>query len=138
MDESTLNNKRILAVDDEPDVLDTIEELLEEYETLERCIENNDQMKGKRLLNAFENHLEDALLSKDLVKIVTDIDLGHTREDTNYSFYPNKELIGFMEKLNFKSFIRKLKDMKFDEHQANAGDENHSFVNLSEEKIQKI
>ena len=34
MDESTLNNKRILAVDDEPDVLDTLEELLEEYEGL--------------------------------------------------------------------------------------------------------
>ena len=34
MDESILNNKRILAVDDEPDVLDTLEEFLEEYEGL--------------------------------------------------------------------------------------------------------
>jgi DNA-binding NtrC family response regulator len=34
MDRSILNNKRILAVDDEPDVLDTIEEFLEEYKGL--------------------------------------------------------------------------------------------------------
>lgn len=31
MKESTLNNKRVLAVDDEPDVLDTLREQLEEF-----------------------------------------------------------------------------------------------------------
>lgn len=35
MPDSILNNKRILAVDDEPDVLDTLEELLEDFEGLE-------------------------------------------------------------------------------------------------------
>ena len=35
MPESILNNKRILAVDDEPDVLETLEELLEDFEGLE-------------------------------------------------------------------------------------------------------
>lgn len=34
MSESILNNKRVLAVDDEPDVLDTLEEQLEEFEGL--------------------------------------------------------------------------------------------------------
>ncbi len=34
MAESILNGKRILAVDDEPDVLDTLEEMLEDYEGL--------------------------------------------------------------------------------------------------------
>lgn len=34
MAESILNGKRILAVDDEPDVLDTLEEMLEEFEEL--------------------------------------------------------------------------------------------------------
>jgi DNA-binding NtrC family response regulator len=34
MSKSVLNNKRILAVDDEPDVLDTIEDLLMDYEGL--------------------------------------------------------------------------------------------------------
>ena len=34
MSESILDNKRILAVDDEPDVLDTLEELLEDFNGL--------------------------------------------------------------------------------------------------------
>jgi len=34
MAESILNGKRILAVDDEPDVLDTLEEMLEDFEDL--------------------------------------------------------------------------------------------------------
>ena len=35
MPDSILDNKRILAVDDEPDVLDTLEELLEDFNGLE-------------------------------------------------------------------------------------------------------
>lgn len=34
MSKSILNNKRVLAVDDEPDVLETLEELLDEFEGL--------------------------------------------------------------------------------------------------------
>ena len=34
MGESILNNKRILAVDDEPDILDSLEDLLEDYRGL--------------------------------------------------------------------------------------------------------
>lgn len=109
--------------------------LLEEYGTLEKCIENKDQMKGKRLINAFENHLDDALLSKKLIKIVTDVDLGHGSEETEYNFYPSNDLLSFMEKLNFKSFIKKLQDMRHDEDRANHNEGEGSFVNLSEEKV---
>ena len=34
MSDSILNNKRILAVDDEPDVLDMLEEMLERFKVL--------------------------------------------------------------------------------------------------------
>jgi DNA polymerase I len=109
--------------------------LLDEHKSLEVCIEHKDEMKGKRLINAFENHLEDALLSKKLVQIVTDIDLERVSSDTEFSFYPTNELFGFMERLNFKSVIRKLNDMKFNEHQARNLEEEASFVNLSDEKV---
>jgi len=109
--------------------------LLEQYGTLEKCIEHKDEMKGKRLINAFENHLDDAILSKKLVQIVTDMDLGHSPTETEYRFYPNDELIGFMEELNFKSFIKKLNDMKINESRAksNDSDEEVGFVDLSQE-----
>lgn len=109
--------------------------LLEQYGTLEKCIEHKDEMKGKRLINAFENHLDDAILSKKLVQIVTDMDLGHKPTETEYRFYPNDELIGFMEELNFKSFIKKMNDMKINEHRAASNDSNEEvgFVDLSQE-----
>ena len=109
--------------------------LLEQYGTLEKCIEHKDEMKGKRLINAFENHLDDAILSKKLVQIVTDMDLGHKPTETEYRFYPNDELIGFMEELNFKSFIKKMNDMKINEHRAasNDNDAQVGFVDLSTE-----
>jgi DNA polymerase I len=110
--------------------------LLAEYKTLESCIEHKEEMKGKRLINAFENHLDDAILSKSLVQIVTDIDLERKPDQTKFNFYPTNELIGFMEKLNFKSMIRKLNDMKFDEHKAR-NLEQASFVNLNEEKVKQ-
>lgn len=109
--------------------------LLEQYGTLEKCIQHKDEMKGKRLINAFENHLDDAILSKKLVQIVTDMDLGHKPTETEYRFYPNDELIGFMEELNFKSFIKKMNDMKINEHRAASNDSNEEvgFVDLSQE-----
>ena len=36
MADSILNGKRVLAVDDEPDVLDTLEDLLDDYDGLVR------------------------------------------------------------------------------------------------------
>ena len=39
--------------------------LLDQYKTLEACIENKSEMKGKRVIDAFENHVDDALLSKN-------------------------------------------------------------------------
>ncbi|TNE95469.1 MAG: DNA polymerase I [Deltaproteobacteria bacterium] len=109
--------------------------LLEDYGTLENCIAHKDEMKGKRIINAFENHLDDALLSKKLIQIVTDMDIGHKPTETEYRFYPTDELIQFMEELNFKSFIKKLNEMKLAEHRAAASD-NHdepSFVDLVQE-----
>jgi len=52
MAESILNGKRILAVDDEPDVLDTLEEMLEDFEglTLDRA---TDYETGYHLLRSW-------------------------------------------------------------------------------------
>lgn len=108
--------------------------LLEDYGTLESCIEHKDELKGKRLINAFENHLDDALLSKKLVNIVVDMKLGHEFQETEYSFYPNDDLIAFMRELNFQSAIKKMEDLKLADHHAEVSGEDSSFVNLDVEK----
>ena len=85
--------------------------LLAEHGTLDKCIEVKDTFKGKKLTTAFSEHLEEGLLSRDLIKIKTDVDLKKSAEDVKISFYPSDELISFLEGLGFKTIINKLMDL---------------------------
>ena len=98
--------------------------LLKEYGTLDNIIANKDKLKGKKVIEAFTNHLEDAILSKKLVQIVTDIDLGHTPNETAVNFYPTNELSEFLKELGFKSALTKLQDIRFQFHMARESDKN--------------
>lgn len=93
-------------------------DLLKEWSTLDNIIENRDKLKGKRIVDAFQNFLEDAILSKKLVTIVTNLELGHKVEETKYSFYPSDELIAFLNRLGFKSAINKMMELRYQENRA--------------------
>ncbi len=82
--------------------------LLEEYKTLEVCISNKEKLTGKKIIEAFQTHLDDALLSKKLVSIKTDIHLGIRPDDTKYIFHSNKKLIDYFSRLDFKTVLAKL------------------------------
>lgn len=90
--------------------------LLAEYETLEKCIEVKESFKGKKLVNAFENHLDDALLSKKLIQIVTDVDLKLKPEQVEFKFFPSDDLMEFLKGLGFKTALNKLEEMRYQEH----------------------
>ena len=92
--------------------------LLAEHETLEKCIEVSDTFKGKKLTTAFTEHVEDALLSKKLIQIVTDIELGLSPEETQKEFYPDESLIGFLKELGFNTMIKRMEDLKYQMAQA--------------------
>ncbi len=96
--------------------------LLEEHGTLEKCIEMKDTFKGKKLVTAFSEYVDSALLSKELVKIVTDIDLGITADQTQTTFYPSDSLINFLKELGFNSMIKRMEDLKYQLAQAEAGE----------------
>ncbi|MEM1055113.1 MAG: DNA polymerase I [Bacteroidota bacterium] len=53
----------------------TAVKLIKQYGTIENLIEHRDEVKGKRASDGLANHSEDAILSKKLVTIATDIDL---------------------------------------------------------------
>ncbi len=91
-------------------------DLLKEWNTLENIIQNKDKLKGKRVVDAFLHYLDDALLSKKLVTIVTDLDLGHSVEETKYNFSPSDDLIAFLNRLGFKSAITKMMEMRYQEN----------------------
>ncbi len=88
-------------------------DLLKEWGSLENILSNKDKLKGKRVIDAFTNYVDDALMSKKLVQIVTNVELGHNEAETQFKFYPSDELIAFLTKLGFKSSIPKLMDLRF-------------------------
>lgn len=104
--------------------------LLAEHDTLEKCIEVKESFKGKKLIGAFENHLDDGLLSKKLIKIVTDIDLGLSPLDAEFTFSPDEELLSFMKGLGLKSLVKKVQDIAFNSHVAERSDEEVAIESL--------
>ena len=89
--------------------------LLGEYQTLENCVANVEKLTNKRVVNAFANHLEDAYLSKKLIQIVSDLDLRLAPEDCSYKFDASEGLVDFLTNLGFKSMVKKIQDMNYNE-----------------------
>lgn len=88
----------------------TAAKLLEEYGTLENIIANIPSLKGKTQASLI-NDQEQALRCKKLATLYLDVELPYNINDTLY-VEPKKEVLReFYEKVEFKSFIKKLGDI---------------------------
>ncbi len=83
--------------------------LLDEHKTLDAVIENIETLTNKRAKTALEKGVDDAYLSRKLVKIVTDLKLDLEPKDLAFSLEPHPELLEYLDELNFKTFKAKLK-----------------------------
>ncbi len=110
--------------------------LLKEYGTFENIIANKDQLKGKKVIEAFTEHLQDGFLSKKLVEICTNVDIGHKPEETAVHFYPTKELEEFFKELGFKSAIVQLQEMRFQYHMARETDKRLEGNSMPDESLE--
>jgi DNA polymerase-1 len=110
--------------------------LLAEYGTLEECFKNKNKFTGKKLITAFEEHFQDALISKKLVTIKTDLDLTAAPESLAYKFIPSTELFTFLESLGMKSSILKLKELAYSEGITDLAE--GGFKILAENKNQQV
>jgi len=113
--------------------------LLAEFGTLEACFENTDKMKGKRLIDAFANYKDKAILSKSLVEIVTDINLDRVPEDTLYTFNPGLELKDFFRKYGLKAALKKVEEEEFSHalvEQGSGGENNFKILHNTECNLQ--
>ena len=102
--------------------------LLTEYETVESVLENIDNISGKKLKERLTEGKEDAILSKKLATIFTDVPVDNKIEDLTFKEDREKKKELF-EKLEFVSFLRKLSQ------ENSAADE--SETETKEEKIKK-
>ena len=102
--------------------------LLTEYENVENVLENIDNICGKKLKERLTEGKEDAILSKKLATIFTDVPVDNKIEDLTFKEDREKKKELF-EKLEFVSFLRKLSQ------ENSAADE--SETETKEEKIKK-
>ena len=102
--------------------------LLTEYETVENVLENIDNISGKKLKERLTEGKEDAILSKKLATIFTDVPVDNKIEDLTFKEDREKKKELF-EKLEFVSFLRKLSK------ENSVADE--SETETKEEKIKK-
>ena len=102
--------------------------LLTEYENVENVLENIDNISGKKLKERLTEGKEDAILSKNLATIFTDVPVDNKIEDLTFKEDREKKKELF-EKLEFVSFLRKLSQ------ENSAADE--SETETKEEKIKK-
>lgn len=82
--------------------------LLEDYKTLDEVLANVDKLTNKRAKTALEANGEDAHLSRKLVQIVTDLDLGHDIDSLKYTLEGHEEFLDYLDELNFKSLRAKI------------------------------
>ena len=81
--------------------------LLAEYKTVENILDNIDNINGKKLKERLAEGKEDALLSKELATIFTEVPVENKLEDLTFSENRSKKKELF-EKLEFVSFLKKL------------------------------
>lgn len=82
--------------------------LLDEFGTLDNILKSVDSLTNKRAKTALEKHAQDAHLSKELVTIVTDLELGFKSADLKYSLEGHEGFLELLDELNFQTIKSKI------------------------------
>lgn len=86
--------------------------LIEDFGTLDNILQRIPEIKNKRCQTALMEHQDKAVLSKKLVNIVTDLKLKFTYDESAFQLKLNPELEEFLKRLDFKSILAKMADLK--------------------------
>jgi DNA polymerase I len=84
------------------------QKLIEQFGTLESIYENIEEVASASVKQKLIDAKEKAILSKQLVTIVTDVKLNKTMDDFKLKPMMREELRAFLQDLNFKSFEKSL------------------------------
>jgi DNA polymerase-1 len=91
--------------------------LLKEYGTLENILDNADNIKGS-LGEKIRNGKEDAIMSKKLATIITNVPVQFHEEDFRLKEWNNNELIEVFTELEFKSMGKRILGEQFNAFQS--------------------
>lgn len=88
----------------------TAAQLIQTYETVENLLEHVDEVKGKRAKDGLTEHADDALLSKQLVTIRTDVEVDLDWHQCRMGEPKGEELIALFTELEFSSLLRRVEE----------------------------
>ena len=87
-------------------------ELLKEFGTLENLLEHKDEVKKPAMKKKVEEGMESARMSRTLATIIRDVPLEIDIEDMRFTEPNYSKLIELYKKLEFKSFLKRLDNIK--------------------------
>ncbi|MCJ7811832.1 DNA polymerase, partial [bacterium] len=94
----------------------TAKELIETFGTLEEILNRTEHIKKQRIREALSIHKEQALLSKKLVTICTDVSMNLSISDLKILPFNQDKVIHLFQELEFVSFLGKLPQLSEKEH----------------------
>ncbi len=86
----------------------TAQKLLREYHSVENLIDHADELSGKRAREGMQEHADDARLSKRLVRIRTDLDVGMEWQELRRQAPDEEKLTRLFRELEFESLADRL------------------------------
>lgn len=86
----------------------TAVKLIQEYGSVENLLEHADEVSGKRAKEGLQNHKEDALLSKKLVTIRTDVPTTETWDDFTVRHPDLEEVRRIFDELEFSRLFERV------------------------------
>ena len=82
--------------------------LIQEYGTVEELLDHREEIKGKKAREGLQNHANDALLSKKLVTIKTDVELDFEWETLKRSRPHHEQLAALCKDFEFNTLATRL------------------------------
>jgi len=84
--------------------------IIQQYKTVENAIENASEIKPKRASENLITYKDQALLSKELVTIITNADINFSLEETRLSNIFNSDALNIIKRLEFKSMFSRFNE----------------------------
>lgn len=88
----------------------TAAQLLDEYGTLEELLARTDEIKQKKRKQVLTDHADDALLSKQLVTLKTDVTGIEEAEAFGLAPFDHQKLVAFLEEMEFTTLTRRIRE----------------------------
>lgn len=86
----------------------TATKLLDQYKSVEGVYRNIESVKPDSLKEKLANNAEEAMMSKHLATIVTDVPMELTLDECKYTEFNRAKVKDVLQKYNFKSLIKRL------------------------------